>query len=133
MKSVLFRRRSVSCRQRMYRCGTPHTVLLALLFAAFSFSLRAQDQDARLDELAKKLKDAQQVAASLQKTIEDALAPADLRLPERRFRVLSRAQEQLGSLFQKRSGEKSGRIAYGTRGKRRALAWLGNGRPPTFT
>jgi len=47
-----------------------HAVLLALLFGPFSFSLRAQDQDARIDELAKKLKDAQQVAVSLQKTID---------------------------------------------------------------
>jgi hypothetical protein len=46
------------------------TVLLALLFGALTFSLRAQNQDARIDELAKKLKDAQQVAVSLQKTID---------------------------------------------------------------
>jgi hypothetical protein len=67
MKSLLFRRHNVSCRRRMDRCGTPHTVPLALLLAAFSFSLRAQDQDARIDEL---IEDAHQVAASLQKTIE---------------------------------------------------------------
>ena len=45
-------------------------VLLALYFGTCGLSLRAQDQDARIDELAKKLKDAQQVAVNLQKTID---------------------------------------------------------------
>lgn len=48
------------------RLAVPFTLLLG----ACSFSLSAQDQDARIDELAKKLKDTQQVAISLQKTID---------------------------------------------------------------
>jgi hypothetical protein len=47
-----------------------NAILLAVLFGALNGSLRAQDQDARIEELAKKLKEARQVAVTLQKTID---------------------------------------------------------------
>jgi uncharacterized coiled-coil protein SlyX len=47
-----------------------NTIVLTLFVGAFTFSLRAQDQNARIEELSKKLKEAQQVAVSLQKTID---------------------------------------------------------------
>jgi uncharacterized coiled-coil protein SlyX len=46
------------------------TIFLGLMFGAMTVSLRAQEQDARIEELDKKLKDARQVAVTLQKTID---------------------------------------------------------------
>ncbi len=50
-----------------------HAVVLALLFGVSNVSLRGQDQDARIEELDKKLQEARQVAVTLQNTI-DSLA-----------------------------------------------------------
>ena len=46
------------------------TLLVGLLFGVMNLSLRAQDKDARIEELDKKLKEARQVAVGLQKTID---------------------------------------------------------------